>query len=100
MKKDRRSDMKTFTRLRFGCLLLSLALILSLSACAGNVINSSPPENRTGNDGFTITEEPQMTYELPPPKTDGDISVEKALANRRSHRHFQDQALSKEQLLV
>jgi len=74
-------------------------LILSLSACAGNVINSRPPENRTGNGGgVAVTEEPLMTYELPPPQTDGDISVETALANRRSHRHFRDQALSKEQL--
>jgi SagB-type dehydrogenase family enzyme len=32
------------------------------------------------------------------PDTDGDISVEGALANRRSHRRFRDRALSERQL--
>ena len=35
---------------------------------------------------------------LPEPELDGNISVERALANRRSHRSFRDRALSKEQL--
>ena len=39
-----------------------------------------------------------MIYILPAPRTDGDMSVERALAARRSRRHFQDRALSKEQL--
>jgi SagB-type dehydrogenase family enzyme len=39
-----------------------------------------------------------LTYILPSPKTAGNVSVEAALANRRSHRHFQNRALSAEQL--
>jgi nitroreductase len=37
-------------------------------------------------------------YILPLPETDGNISVEQALANRRSHRNFQDKAISAGQL--
>ena len=44
------------------------------------------------------TDDPQLTYLLPSPKTDGTVSVEKALANRRSHRMFQNRELSAEQL--
>ena len=39
-----------------------------------------------------------MTYILPSPKTAGNVSVEEALANRRSHRHFQNRELSADQL--
>ncbi|MDR3002140.1 MAG: SagB/ThcOx family dehydrogenase [Fibromonadaceae bacterium] len=39
-----------------------------------------------------------QTYKLPIPKTDGNTSVEKALANRRSHRNFQNKAISIDQL--
>ena len=39
-----------------------------------------------------------MAYILPSPKTAGELSVEEALAKRRSHRHFQNKALSAEQL--
>jgi len=42
--------------------------------------------------------ESALTYILPDPNTDGNVSVERALANRRSRRHFQDRAISKEQL--
>jgi len=40
----------------------------------------------------------QLTYILPSPQADGKISVEHALANRRSHRSYTDQAISAEQL--
>ncbi|MCL2389127.1 MAG: SagB/ThcOx family dehydrogenase [Elusimicrobia bacterium] len=40
----------------------------------------------------------QRTYVLPPPQTQGTLSVEAALNNRRSHRNFQNKALSKAQL--
>jgi len=39
-----------------------------------------------------------VTHSLPSPKTAGKVSVEEALAKRRSHRHFQNRALSAEQL--
>jgi len=41
---------------------------------------------------------PQPYYTLPAPRPDGDMSVERALANRRSRRDFMDTALSIEQL--
>ena len=50
------------------------------------------------NTGLTRIKVMPLTYVLPSSKTDGDISVEKALANRRSHRHFQDREISTEQL--
>ena len=44
-------------------------------------------------------ENPQADYIiLPLPELEGDMSVEAALANRRSRRNFQDKALSTEQL--
>jgi len=39
-----------------------------------------------------------LTDILPSPKTAGSVSVEEALANRRSHRHFLSRELSAEQL--
>jgi len=41
---------------------------------------------------------PQSYYVLPTPQNDGNMSVEEALASRRSRRNFQDKALSMEQL--
>ena len=38
------------------------------------------------------------TYLLPPPVLESSVSVEEALENRRSHRNFEDRALSAEQL--
>ena len=40
----------------------------------------------------------QLSYVLPSPKTEGEASVEKILANRRSRRQFRDAAMSIEQL--
>ena len=39
-----------------------------------------------------------LSYVLPSPLTDGTISVEKALSQRRSHRKYMDAALPSEQL--
>ena len=40
----------------------------------------------------------QLTYTLPSPITDGKVSVEATMANRRSSRHYADQSISAEQL--
>ena len=40
-----------------------------------------------------------MKPEVPSPKTCGNVSVEEALANRRSHRDFQDDAISADHLM-
>ena len=71
------------------CLVLFLAFPVWNSITSGNAANS---------DVLTQVEGQRLTYILPLPRTDSDISVEKALANRRSHRSFQDRALSAEQL--
>ena len=39
-----------------------------------------------------------LSYVLPAPQTDGTMSVERAIANRRTHRNFIDKAISAEQL--
>ena len=60
--------------------------------------NGKISTNENSNLGLNPAEEAPLTYILPAPATDGEISVEKALANRRSQRRFQDSALSAEQL--
>ncbi|MDR0437785.1 MAG: SagB/ThcOx family dehydrogenase [Bacteroidales bacterium] len=70
--------------------LITLITLIMLSAC----------NNETQKNDVVLTkiEEAPLTYILPSPKTDGKMSVEKALAQRRSHRAYQDKALSAEQL--
>ena len=60
--------------------------------------NGKVPKNEMNSIGLTKTEDAHLTYILPTPQYDGNISVEKALMNRRSHRRFQNRALSAEQL--
>ena len=70
-----------------------LIILIALSGCSmetsANQKNSAS-SNKSANS--------QLTYILPSPKTKGNMSVEEALANRRSRRNFQDKALSAEQL--
>jgi len=101
--------MKSSIRLAKGFLLL-LSIVV-LSAC-GDVSENAPYESTShseevgntssrtvgNNDTLTRTEESQVVYILPMAKTDGDMSVERALANRRSRRNFQDEAITVEQL--
>jgi SagB-type dehydrogenase family enzyme len=47
---------------------------------------------------LTKTDDTQLTYILPSPKTAGTMSVEEALFIRRSYRNFENKALSAEQL--
>ena len=49
-------------------------------------------------NSLTKVDGEQPAYILPSPQTDGTISIEHALANRRSHRSFTDEAISAEQL--
>jgi len=75
-------------------LILIPALVLSLSAgCA-----SAKSGGGTQKGELIAAEEPGLTYYLPEPDTDGDMSVESALENRRSVRNFLDKALSADQL--
>jgi SagB-type dehydrogenase family enzyme len=71
------------------CLLLFIVFPICINQTSANAAN---------NNIVTRTGAQQMTYILPAPKTDGEISVEKALSNRRSRRDFQNKALSTDQL--
>jgi len=70
-----------------------------------NASNSVIETTENESDSDIEGEELQMTIGLqtpyiilPPPNTEGDMSVESALANRRSRRNFRNRALSLEQL--
>jgi len=65
--------------------LFLLILIATFSACA-TVSQAASSEMY------------RVIYILPPPMTDGEMSVEEALTTRRSRRNFQDKALSIEQV--
>jgi len=67
-----------------GIILLS---ILAFVSCSGAAVSESTGELTSG--GYII---------LPEPMFAGDMSVERALAERRSRRDFQERALYKEQL--
>ena len=60
--------------------------------------NTKTTTNEGNNIGLMQTDDTPLTYILPAPNTDGTVSVEKALANRRSHRQFTNEALSPAQL--
>jgi SagB-type dehydrogenase family enzyme len=75
--------------------------VLSVPPHSGNYADNVPPHSGGYADNaapWTPRNDGPEYILLPSPQTDGEISVEKALANRRSHRGFQDRALSKEQL--
>ena len=73
--------------------LLCLSLLIIFSSC-----NSQRTADQRSNTGLIRTENSQLTYFLPPPRTEGTISVEQALANRRSQRRFLNRELSVDQL--
>ena len=69
-----------------------LAIVfISLTAC--KKAETEKPQTK-----LTKVEGTQLTYILPSPKTDGTVSVERALQNRRSQRNFVDKAISAENL--
>ena len=70
---------------------LCLVLLIAFSGCYAFA-------GQSNNAVLTKTENSPLTYILPSPKIKGNVSVEDALANRRSHRHFQNKELSAEQL--
>ena len=54
--------------------------------------------NEANNVVLAEIKNPRLSYVLPSPKTEGNKSVEEALAKRRSRRRFQNRELSAEQL--
>jgi len=89
-------------------LLLILILALSAASCSGdmppdadqanNGTATKPPDAATDSEPEADPENPRLTYTLPAPHTDGTVSVETALAERRSNRQFRDKALSIDQI--
>jgi len=86
--------METVKRSEIRNRLLLLILILALPAAC----NSNTSESKASSNVLTKIEGSQLTYTLPAPKTDGGMSVEKALSDRRSRRNFKDRAISAQQL--
>ena len=70
----------------------SLILVVSVACNAGTT------KNGVNSVVLTKTTDVPLTYLLPSPSIDGEISVEKTMANRRSQRRYQDRELSAEQL--
>ena len=60
---------------------LGLGAAMAVVGC-----NRESHTSQKGNGVLTKTEDSPLTYTLPSPKTDGDMSVEKTMANRRSRR--------------
>jgi SagB-type dehydrogenase family enzyme len=85
--------MKTVTRLTIkNCVFWAIFLI------AFPAWNAKTSQHEMNNDMLIRIEGPQLAYILPSPRTDGGMSVEKTLMNRRSHRNFQNKAISADQL--
>ncbi|MCL1972158.1 MAG: SagB/ThcOx family dehydrogenase [Endomicrobia bacterium] len=72
---------------------LVIFMVIALSGC-----RSETHANQKSGIAAAKIENSQLTYTLPSPKTKGNVSVEDALANRRSRREFQNRELSAEQL--
>ena len=70
-----------------------LFALMSLAAC-----ENSSKKGVQAQSPLTKVEGPQLAYVLPSPKTDGQVSLEQTLENRRSRRDFIDRSLSAEQL--
>jgi len=91
--------MKVSKRIAFYLSLLIIVALVSACASSADDANSSTLNSNEANNGtLTRIDGEQLTYILPEPQTDGNVSVEQALANRRSQRNFQDRAISADQL--
>ena len=75
-----------------GKIYLFVFIAFALTACKNN------EEKQAQTPLQKVEGEQQLTYILPSPLTSGTVSVEQALANRRSQRDYVDKAISAEQL--
>ena len=73
--------------------LFGIVLLAAMSGCYNQ-------KSRTDVSSMPLakTEDAQLTYLLPSPNAEGSFSVEKAMANRRSRRAYQDREITSEQL--
>jgi len=93
------ADMKIAGRLGI-CVLLP-ALAAALLACfdgGRSAGNGGSADGGTLGGALAEAGGAGRVYALPAPRADGAVSVEAALARRRSQRNFQDRAISAEQL--
>ena len=74
--------------------------ITAAAASAGSVLlgGAFGAFSVDGDDGFDPVGENTPTVDLPPPTTDGTVSVEATIADRRSRRTYTDEPLSKADL--
>jgi len=93
-------------------LILLIVLAAAVAACNGSPVvnesdggNSAAISSNANSNGVVAgaaspvgTQPQSLMYTLPAPRTDGETSVEEALASRRSHRQFEQTALSQEQI--
>ena len=74
---------------------LLLCAILSVSICSGCRSKEKPNSNLTN---MTPTDTTGLTLTLPSPHTTGNMSLEEALASRRSRRSFNADSITAEEL--
>lgn len=72
--------------------ILLLPLVILFTSC------SKEAKTSQGENTLKKIESEQLTYILPTPQTQGDISVEEALNKRRSQRDYRTDAISAEEL--
>jgi SagB-type dehydrogenase family enzyme len=73
-------------------------LLICIMAAALGVIFIALPAISTGQTESSTTAAKESIIQLPAPKLDGHMSLEKALATRRSIRRFSDQKFTMEQI--
>lgn len=78
--------------------LLILILISGVVACSAWGRSGNPPPSPTPTGRPLAGAGGEETLELPPPRLQGDLSLEETLAKRRSVRQFRPQPLTLEQL--
>lgn len=78
--------MKILT-LKNHCMIAVLSFLLIF------IVGCKNENNMKNHASLKIVSKQSLVYQLPEPRTESDFSVEKAFANRRSHRHYVDKAI-------
>lgn len=86
------SILTCITKINYNIIIILCSITIINSGCMGK-------EKTSENKLVSIkTDSTQLTYILTAPHTKGDVTVEEALSNRRSHRSFLKDAISVEDL--
>jgi SagB-type dehydrogenase family enzyme len=83
--------MKTFVMLHRAVMLITLVIL---------ILSCTKKSETVSEEKVVLTriDSVHLTYVLPSPMMKGNVTIEEALSNRRSHRHFQDREISAENL--